>query len=48
MDSRYQSGEMGVLQPIYTRGEDRKCCVLIGSLVLANCGDAVLILESSA
>ena len=31
MDTRYQSGEMGVLQPIYTRGEDRKCCVLIGS-----------------
>ena len=48
IDSRYRSGQMGVFQPIYTRGEDRKCCIVIGPLVLTNCVDAALIPVSSA
>ena len=48
MCSRYLSGEGGVFQPIYTRAKDRKYCIVIGSLILANCVDAVSILVSSA
>ena len=48
MGSWYQSGEIDAFQPIYTRGKDQKCYVLIGSLVLASCVNVVLILVSSA
>ena len=37
----------GVPHPTYTRVEDRKFCVVIGYLVLANCIHVVLILASS-
>ena len=48
MSSRYQSGEGGVPHSSYTRVEDRKFCIVIGYLVLANCIYVVLILASSA